>query len=107
MRELLASRPRPTAVVVANVATAVGALSAIWHSGLRVPGDVSLVAIHDIPLASHLWPALTTVRMPLEEPGRAGLQALANDDSTGTTVVRRPTELISRESTAAPPAGRR
>jgi DNA-binding LacI/PurR family transcriptional regulator len=106
MRELLDLDERPTAVVVANVAAAVGALSAAVHAGLRLPDDLSVVAIHDIPLADNLVPALTTVRMPLAQMGAAGVAALV--DSTradeGVVVVRNPTELIVRESTA-PPGG--
>ena len=107
MRELLTTKPRPTAVLVANVAAAVGALSAAWHAGVRVPDDVSVIAIHDIPLAGNLLPALTTVRMPLAQMGRAGLLALTGDETSGVTVVRKPTELIVRESTAAPSGRRR
>lgn len=104
MRELLALRPRPTAVLIANVAAAVGALSAAIHARVDVPGDISVVAIHDIALAANLLPALTTVRMPLPQMGRAGLHALVDDGEPGITVVRDPTELIVRESTAPPPA---
>jgi LacI family transcriptional regulator len=103
---LLTGPTPPTAVFVANVASAVGALHAVHARGLSVPADLSVVAIHDIPLASHLVPALTTVRMPLEELGRRALQLLAQhgpDDSI-TEVVTEPVELVVRGSTA-PPAG--
>jgi DNA-binding LacI/PurR family transcriptional regulator len=106
MTRLLESRPRPTAVVVANVAAAIGALSAARLLGIRVPEEVSVVAIHDIPLAANLYPPLTTVRMPLAEMGREGVLALFADDAewADQIVVRDPTELIVRESTA--PVGR-
>lgn len=107
MTELLQLRPRPTAVVVANVAAAVAALSAARHAGVRVPDDLSVIAIHDIPLAANLAPALTTVGMPLREMGRAALAMLAEDDrDAGVRVVRQPTELILRESTGPPRARR-
>lgn len=107
MRELLDLDVRPTAVVVANIAAAVGALSAAVHAGLRLPRDMSVVAIHDIPLAENLVPALTTVRMPLPQMGAAGVRALldgSEDDHHAVQVVRADTELIVRESTAAPRA---
>jgi DNA-binding LacI/PurR family transcriptional regulator len=105
MTELLEHEPRPTAVLVANVAAAMAALSVARHAGVRVPDDMSVIAIHDIPLAANLLPALTTVGMPLQEMGRVALAALT-DGLTGVTVVREPTELIIRESTAPPPAER-
>lgn len=100
--EFLSLRPRPTAIVIANIAAAIGAMSALRDAGVQVPGDVSLIAIHDIALAEHLAPSLTTVSMPLTEMGAAGVAALNGDDSEGTTVVKKPTELIARRSTAAP-----
>jgi DNA-binding LacI/PurR family transcriptional regulator len=103
MSELLALSPRPTAVLVANIAAAVGALSAARRAGVRVPNDISVAAIHDIPLAENLAPALTTVRMPLAEMGRRGMLALFSEDTaSGKTVVREATELIIRESTSPP-----
>jgi DNA-binding LacI/PurR family transcriptional regulator len=101
MRELLALPERPTAVLVANVAAAVGALTAARQLGVRVPEDVSVATIHDIPLVANLAPALTTVRMPLAEMGRQGMLALFGEDpGSGRTVVRAETELIVRESTS-------
>jgi LacI family transcriptional regulator len=100
MIKLISLRQRPTAVLVANVAAAVGALSAARRAGVRVPRDISVAAIHDLPLAGNLVPALTTVRMPLAEMGRRGMLALfAQDAAGGRTVVREATELIIREST--------
>lgn len=103
MHQLLALPHRPTAVLVANVAAAIGALSAAHRIGARVPEDISVVAIHDIPLAENLTPPLTTVRMPLAEMGREGVLALFEDaPGSGRTVVRHPTELMVRESTSPP-----
>jgi len=101
---LLSAPNPPTAVFVANVASAVGVLYALHARGLSVPRDLSVVAVHDMPLASHLVPALTTVRMPLEELGRRALELLARrgPDEPITEVVTEPVELVVRESTAAP-----
>jgi len=104
MATLLNQPERPTAVLAANVASAVGALHAAHALGLSVPADVSVIAIHDSPLASHLVPGLTTVRMPLSELGRRAIELLATrepgDDITET--VTDPVEVIVRESTAPP-----
>jgi LacI family transcriptional regulator len=93
-------------VFVANVASAIGALRAVYKCGIRVPTELSIVAVHDLPLAEYLVPALTTVRMPLEELGRRGVERLATtdpDDAVAETVDG-PMELVLRESTAPPGA---
>ncbi len=104
MSTLLAQAERPTAVLVANVASAVGALRAAYALGLSVPADVSVIAIHDMPLASHLVPALTTVRMPLSELGRRAIELLATREPEEdiTETVTEPVDVIVRESTAPP-----
>jgi LacI family transcriptional regulator len=105
MHQLLGLPRRPTAVLVANVAAAIGALSAARREGVRVPHDISLVAIHDIALASYLSPALTTVSLPLAEMGRASvLAALTEGGADGQRIVRGPMGLIVRESTGHPPS---
>ena len=104
MSALLTQPEQPTAVLVANVASAVGALHAAYALGLSVPAEVSVIAIHDMPLASHLVPALTTVRMPLSELGRRAIELLATrkPEDDITEIVTEPVDVIVRESTAPP-----
>lgn len=99
----------PTAIVVANLASAVGVLFGLRKSGLRVPDDVSVVAIHDLPLAEFLEPPLTVVKMPLAELGRRGVELLLTTTPSAdiNEVVAEPMILITRASTAPPPPGRR
>ena len=73
---LLRLDPRPTALFVANVRAAIGAMAAASRLGLSVPGDLSIVGFHDAPFASYLSPPLTTVRMPLQEMGRQAVDNL-------------------------------
>ncbi|MEO1679759.1 MAG: LacI family DNA-binding transcriptional regulator [Pseudomonadota bacterium] len=53
------------AMICANDAMAIGALSALAEAGLSVPGDVSVTGFDDMAMAA--WPAfgLTTVRNPV------------------------------------------
>ncbi len=102
---MLAELPEPpTAVVVANVNAALGALLEARTRGLRVPDDLSIVAMHDAWPAENSWPPLTTVRMPLYELGKRAMEAMFDRITTGTVtdlVVRDPApELMIRESTA-------
>lgn len=104
MRELLASEHPPTAVVVANVNAALGALSAAHSLGVAVPDELSLVSIHDAWTAATSWPPLTTVRMPLFEMGRRAVAMLdariAGASVENWTMTEEPV-LEVRESTAA------
>ncbi|HWW11638.1 MAG TPA: substrate-binding domain-containing protein, partial [Brevundimonas sp.] len=105
--ERLAARAdRPDAVFAANDNMAVGALLALQDAGLRVPEDIALVGFDDIPLASLVRPALTTLKINIAETGRRALQRLVDSiQATGEIAadceVIRP-ELVVRPSSVAP-----
>ena len=111
-RALLALPETPTAIFACNDLSALGAMTAIREAGLRIPEDISLVGFDDILLASQMHPALTTIRQPLHDMGRSAvnmLMALIVGLELPSQQTVLPTELIIRESTAAPPppVGRR
>lgn len=68
-KTLLDLSQRPTAIFTCNDMMAVGALCAIYESGLRVPDDISVVGFDDITLATFTVPPLTTVAQPSYEMG--------------------------------------
>lgn len=99
---------RPTAVLAANDAAAIGMLAAARSLGLRVPDDVSVVGFDDVTSARLTSPRLTTVRQPLAAMGRVATELLLQQlrgEPASPTVVELATELVVRESSAAPPAG--
>lgn len=108
MRELLGSRVPPTAVAIASLTTAIGALSACDHAGVRVPDDLSVIAFHDAPVADYLHPALATVAMPVEELGRESvrvlLELLAGRVTPKLTKVTDPKPVLIPRRSMAPPA---
>jgi LacI family transcriptional regulator len=103
--ELLDLSEPPTAIFAGSDQQAFGLYEAARQRGLRVPQDLSVVGFDDLPVTRWVSPPLTTVRQPLSEMGRAAAQMLG-DLITGvplrTTRVELSTELIVRESTAAP-----
>lgn len=108
--ELLAQQPRPTGILCFSDAIARGVLAGVGQAGLSVPDDVSVIGFDDSPLAARVRPALTTVRQDVDAKGRAATSALLTAierAKTGTSGRVRhlmlPTELIVRDSTAAPP----
>jgi LacI family transcriptional regulator len=95
-----------TAVFVANVTAATGTLHALHENGLRVPGDVSVVTLHDHALAHHLVPSLTTVRMPLRQLGARAVEVLmaSRASSPVEEILPGPIDLLIRESTGLAPS---
>ncbi|MBZ4017432.1 LacI family DNA-binding transcriptional regulator, partial [Streptomyces purpurogeneiscleroticus] len=102
---LTAPGPRPTALVCDDDILAAGACKAARRLGLRVPEDVSVTGFDDLALATAVEPELTTVRLPAEEFGAAGMRALIDvlDGRPPAAAPTLPVELITRGSTAAPP----
>lgn len=102
---VLALADRPTAVVVSNVNAAIGALSAAREHGIRIPEDLSVVAVHDVWFAEYAQPRLTVVRMPLYEMGYHGIldlhRAMEGQAPGERRIVDPAPELVVRESTRA------
>lgn len=99
--DLLERVKAPTAIFAGNDTVAIGILAALKARSIRVPQDVALASIDDIPAASFMNPALTTVRVPAEDFGRiAGemLIKLVRGERPEPAHVTLPTELIVRES---------
>jgi len=94
-----------TAVVAGDDEIALGVLTGLTRRSIRVPEDVSLVGFDDIDEIKYVHPPLTTIRVPKEKVGenlaRVLFDRLANP---GAPFLKRviPTELVVRESTAAP-----
>jgi len=65
-----------TAVVGYNDLVALGIMAGLRQLGLEVPGDISVVGVDDIAMASMSSPPLSTIRMPKEEAGRAAVELL-------------------------------
>jgi LacI family transcriptional regulator len=106
-QRLLAHAPRPTAVICHSDVMAVGVLRACAERGARVPGDLSIVGWDDVPHATLVTPALTTVRVPRYELGQAAARRLL-DLLAGRPAppdARMPLELVCRQSSgpASPP----
>ena len=57
----------PTAIFASNDDMAAGVMKVAHEMGLSIPGDLSVAGFDDIPLASQIWPSLTTIRQPMEE----------------------------------------
>jgi LacI family transcriptional regulator len=95
----------PTAIFAANDASAFGVMDAVRNRELLVPHDMSIIGFDDIPQAAATRPALTTIRQPLTEMGRAAARLLLDiidDPQRPAERLRLATELIVRESCRSP-----
>jgi LacI family transcriptional regulator len=91
----LLDRPeRPDVIMAATDLMAVGVLAGIRDAGLDAPGDVAVTGFDDVPVASDVTPALTTVSLPQLEMGELVTELALSPTSSspapirGTVVVR-------------------
>lgn len=93
--------PRLTAIMAGNDKMAIGAIRYLLSKGIKVPQDVSVVGVDDIPAAQFTTPQLTTVRHDLYRIGRLavdGLLAMFRKEIDSCHKIL-PVNLVVREST--------
>ena len=93
----------PTAIFAGSDTQAMGVYAALRVRGLTVPDSMSVVGFDDVPIASIITPALTTVRQPLVEMGRVAttmLLRLIAEEPLDSKRVELTTTLIVRDSCA-------
>jgi len=100
-RDLLTEHPHITAVVCGNDKMALGALQGAASLGKRVPNDLSIIGMDDIPATRYTIPQLTTIHAPLEEVGHAAAEAVMGIFREQTQSIRKflPVHLVERGST--------
>jgi len=105
--DTLMSLPNPpTAVLTRTDVLAMGAIKAAHRRGLRVPDDVSVSGQDDLPLASALYPPITTIRIDLPEVAKAVAAAafrLMSDPASEPQSIISECKLIIRDSTGQAP----
>jgi LacI family transcriptional regulator len=113
LHQLLAQNPDLDAVFASNDQMALGVLYAIHQLGRRVPDDLSVVGVDNIPESAHFWPPLTTVRQRLQEAGgqavleldqmiQAAKRPSQKQDGAIANVTLLEPELIIRKSSRLP-----
>jgi len=75
---ILDERRRPTAMMCGNDLLALGVIRSVRERGMTVPDDVAVTGFDDFHFAEFADPALTTVRIPGYDIGRAAGQALVD-----------------------------
>ena len=94
-----------TAIFCANDITAIGAVRALREESYRIPDDISIIGIDDIPAAQYMSPALTTVHIPIDEMGSMTLKMLIDRIEGGHRLpvkILLPFHIVERETCARP-----
>jgi LacI family transcriptional regulator len=82
-RRLMELSSPPTAIFCGNDEMAAGVCQAVREAGREIAKHVSVVGFDDSPLASRLWPALTSVLLPIRLMGRMASTRLLGDSLIG------------------------
>ncbi|HTJ10535.1 MAG TPA: LacI family DNA-binding transcriptional regulator [Dinghuibacter sp.] len=100
---ILAMKPRPDGVFVANDNSAVHCLLTLKQAGVRIPEDVAFVGFNNDPVSMVVEPNLSTINYPGYEMGVIAarnliqhLGGLSSIEATNTILLR--SELIVRAS---------
>jgi LacI family transcriptional regulator len=102
---LLTSGFNPTAVFACNDDMAAATMAIAHRKGLDVPGDIAIAGFDDTPLATMIWPELTTVRRPIADMAREAVRLLIEQVRAKRSGNPQPVEhkllkftLVKRES---------
>jgi LacI family transcriptional regulator len=99
MNELLDRGTEATCVFAVNDVMAVGAMAALRDRGVALPSGMAVAGFDDIATLRDVTPALTTVRLPLEELGARAVEMVLQKPAEQPRVRRVRGEVVLREST--------
>lgn len=92
----------PEAVFAQNDRMALGVLHAARELGLRVPEQLAVIGVDDMPLASYFDPPLTTMRQDMPRIGREAARLLLEriqNPQSAISHIKLTAELVVRQST--------
>jgi LacI family transcriptional regulator len=108
-QRLLDAGDLPTAMFACNDDMAAGALAAAHGVGIKVPGQLSVAGFDDTPVATTVWPELTTVHQPIAEMAARSVDILADQvrrirsgETPEPVQEIAACEIVARGSTAPP-----
>ncbi len=107
---LLDAGSRPSAIFCSNDDMAAATVAVAHGLGLRIPEDLSVAGFDDTPVATTIWPALTTIRQPVTAMGRAAVTLLTEaihqrrQGQTGGPVQKMMKYTLVKRGSTAPPA---
>ena len=103
--KLLDLESTPSVILASNDDMAAGVLFEARARGMTIPEDLSVGGFDDTPLASRMWPPLTTVRQPIREMADRAARLLIGrlrGKEDCEELVTFGCEIVIRDSTAGP-----
>ena len=104
LNELLTRKPEPTAIFCMTDAIAAEAVGIAARHGITTPQKLSVIGCGDDPCARLAHPRLTTIRLPVEELGAAGVaeidRMVREPLPSEPRKVLLPVSLVKRDSCA-------
>ena len=100
--KILSQKERPTALIAAYDEIAISLTSHLDRNGIKIPDDISVMGINNIPSAKHAQVPLTTIDTFSSEQYKAALDLLFDKILNETDSVKHITiqhKLIERETT--------
>lgn len=90
----------PELIIAGNDSVAIGIMKAIRETGMKIPDDISIVGMNDIPIAQYTFPPLTTVKFYSEFMGETAVGLLKErfEHRKIPKKITLPSQLIVRES---------
>ena len=102
MKEILSHDPvMPTAFFADNDIIALSAMRALKEKGYRIPEDISIIGIDDMPMCELMDPPLTTMHVPKHQMGVQAVKRLLekiNSNSREILTIEIRTSLVERQS---------
>lgn len=93
----------PTAIFAQNDRMAMGVLRAARDVGLKVPEQLAVIGVDDMPLSSYFDPPLSTMRQDMPQIGREAtriLMSVIQKKPINSCELKLPAQLIVRRSTS-------
>lgn len=93
----------PTAIFAQNDRMALGVLRAARDVNLKIPSQLAVIGVDDMPLSSYFDPPLTTMQQDMPRIGQEAIRILLDiiqNKITETREIRLPASLIVRQSTS-------
>jgi LacI family transcriptional regulator len=107
---ILAATHRPSAIFASNDDMAAATVAMAHARRLDVPGDITVCGFDDTPLATTIWPELTTIRQPIGDMARAAVDMLLRlmrrrrEEDAAIAHEQFDFALVRRQSDGPPPA---
>jgi len=100
MKDVLELDELPEVFFAANDNIAIGAIKALYEAGIKVPEQIGIIGLNDIPTAQYTLPPLTTVKIYSEFMGECAVELLL-EQINGRKIPKKltiPTKIIKRET---------